>query len=204
MLEIEYSCWWYTSTRTQRTVVRWEMEHNLYCLWMISVHEHLYMKMALSTLRIFPFIEERSRENRAGARVASNAGERAAGASLIPRNRNLRLSPGLAPNNFCYLSRVELQREYDVSVVYGAMDGPDDLTKDTMWFVCSCRFVRVRVVWVWCACVALVWVCTWADTMVVPRRETSKKSRTWLLQFYYFISTLLILNWPSFNVIVSH
>jgi hypothetical protein len=64
--------------------------------------------------------------------VASTAGACAAGASSIRRNRNLRLSPGFAPNNFCCLSRVEPQREYVVPVVYGAMDGPADLTKNAM------------------------------------------------------------------------
>jgi hypothetical protein len=64
--------------------------------------------------------------------MAITAAERAAGASSIPGNRNSRLSPGFASNKFSYLSRVEPQREYDVPVVYGSMDGPGDLTKDAM------------------------------------------------------------------------
>jgi hypothetical protein len=42
-------------------------------------------------------------------------------------------------------ARMEPQREYDVSIVYGAMDGPDDLTKEVMCSECSCRYVCVGV-----------------------------------------------------------
>jgi hypothetical protein len=86
---------------------------------------------------------------------------------------------GQSPTNFVCLSCVEPQSEYDTPVAYGAIDRPDDLTKDTIWSECSCRFVCVHVVCVWCACVGLVWVYTWADTTTVSRRETSKK-----LQYY--------------------
>jgi hypothetical protein len=41
------------------------------------------------------------------------------------------LPPGFYPIiNACSLSRVEPQKDCDMLVVYGAMDGPGDLNKD--------------------------------------------------------------------------
>jgi hypothetical protein len=37
-------------------------------------------------------------------------------------------------------------KEYDVSIVYGAMDGSDDLTKEVMCSECSYMYVCVGVV----------------------------------------------------------
>jgi hypothetical protein len=64
--------------------------------------------------------------------MASTVSEHAAGASSIRRNRNLHLSLGFIPNNFYCFSRVKPQREYDVSIVYGGIDRPGDLTKNAM------------------------------------------------------------------------
>jgi hypothetical protein len=80
--------------------------------------------------------------------MASTAGERAAGASSIPGNRNSRLSPGFVPNKFSYLSRVEPQREYDVLVVYGAMDRPV-ISRRTR---CDLSIVVGLFVYAWCEC----------------------------------------------------
>jgi hypothetical protein len=59
-----------------------------------------------------------------------------------------RLSPGFAPNKFSYLSRVEPQREYDVPVVYGAMDGPV-ISRRTQ---CDLSIIVGLFVYAWCAC----------------------------------------------------
>jgi hypothetical protein len=80
--------------------------------------------------------------------MASTAGERAAGASSIHVNRNSRLSPGFAPNKFSYLSRVEPQWEYDVLVVYGAVDGP--VISWSTWYDLS--IVVGLFVYAWCKC----------------------------------------------------
>jgi hypothetical protein len=43
-------------------------------------------------------------------------------------------------------AHVEPQTKYDVFVVYGAMDGSDDLTKESMYSECNYRYVCVDVV----------------------------------------------------------
>ena len=64
------------------------------------------------------------------------------------RSRFERCSAVISTGNCCFpkyhlqpLTRVEPQRENDVPVVYGAMDGSGDLFKDAVQSECSCRFV---------------------------------------------------------------
>ena len=64
------------------------------------------------------------------------------------RSRFERCSAVISTGNCCFpiyhlqpLTRVELQRENDVPVIYGTMDGSGDLFKDAVQSECSCRFV---------------------------------------------------------------
>ena len=89
-----------------------------------------------------------------------------------------RLSPGFGSNKIC-LSRVELQRDYDALVAYGALVVPVISRRTRSSYLCV---VIGLIVYIWCVC-RMVRACMYEQILQLYPDERRKKKGKEALPF---------------------
>ena len=114
-------------------------------------------------------------ENRTGFGWLAEPGALAAGVGSNPDSTHVS-HRDLFLKKFYSLYRVELQRDCDAPVAYGAVDGSGDLKKDAVFIsACSCRSDCVRVVCV--VCVVCVGVCSYMNRFYSCTQSRGSKKK---------------------------